>query len=194
MHEKFSMTVKKISRFSRDRAFIYHINRESFTGFDHISYKTLMKYADAKGCDLLIFYDGKEPCAYAVMLVSDAYAYILYCAVAPDHQGRGLGTEMISTLIERYEGKNMVIDLDTPKLTREELLQPEPETGDHIPRLFRFYENFGFSLTGCCYVFKKNSLRNPVLAQDPEGFTPEGFMELFSIMPDFMGSEVIKRS
>lgn len=63
--------------------------------------------------DILAIEDGEgEFCGLAIMLLSGELALLDYLAIAPEHQGGGLGGRTLEELRERYGAERIVVEIE----------------------------------------------------------------------------------
>ncbi|MFC6976227.1 GNAT family N-acetyltransferase [Halomicroarcula sp. GCM10025709] len=82
----------------------------------------------------LLVYDDGGPVGYALVVPDHPIAYLAELAVAPAEQGRGIGTQLLSTLFERLRAAGF----ETVRLTA----RADDE------RVRGFYDKLGFSEEG----------------------------------------------
>ena len=73
-----------------------------------------LKKAEKHGrADFFSIYDGDEWQGFCHILTDEKCAYLFYLALSPDCRGRGIGSEVIRQLKERYKNRKFFLALET---------------------------------------------------------------------------------
>lgn len=124
------------------KGFYKHITRD-FLPEEHAPYGILHRQLQNGVQEGLVFCEGTRELAYAICAANDPGGFVLISllAVFQDCRGRGIGTEFIKALQQKYESKQgIVVEVERPDLshTQEDRLVRQQR--------IRFYEKAGFYL------------------------------------------------
>lgn len=134
---------------SVDRTFpyldkLYRLNEQAFPPAERIPSRRLLSVAENAGCHIwALCGEGTDPFAgFAVVLADEdaRTAYLWYLAVEPSLRSRGLGGLILRKLRDRYEGSQLVADIERQ--------DPMAKNGDQRRRRLEFYIRNGWSRTG----------------------------------------------
>lgn len=117
---------------------------------------------------LTVYYEGETFCGFTLTVNSEKYLYISFIAVNPALRSQGIGGKILRQLQERYPGKSMLVEVETPSEGAENELQRE--------KRMRFYMRNGFydlnrSITGRGVTYS-------VLATDRD-YDREAYLKIF---------------
>lgn len=177
------LIMKKAGRYSASRRDICSLYTEAFPPIERIPFRTMLRYLNKPGTEMWAFYEQGRFAGFAYMLLSDRYAYLLFTATPESMRGQGVGSAIVTMLMEHYSRLSMVLDIEP--------VDPSSENAEQRFRRYTFYERLGFQDTHWEMVDETGHFR--ILATDAQGFDMEAFRTMFAILPPiFVGTEIIQ--
>lgn len=116
------MELKTVSEREEYEA-IERIYNASFPDNERAPMRLLKKRAARGKADFLAIRDGGEVAGMAYCVCCRDLAYLFYIAVDKARRGRGVGTQAMTALLERYRGKRFFLALEQLDKTAENYAQ-----------------------------------------------------------------------
>ena len=129
------MTTKQITAANADVE-IKQLYESAFPVEEQIPWDDLVRLIGEMGLDFTAYYEGEDIVGFTIVFPHEPFNWYWYFAVLPELRGRGKGQEILTTLIEKYKGKTLVLDMESPKQECENKAQRE--------RRHEFYLRNGF--------------------------------------------------
>ena len=129
------MTTKQITAVNADEQ-IKQLYQTAFPVEEQIPWDDLLRLIGEMELDFTAYYDGEDFVGFTIVYPRPSFSWFWYFAVRPELRGRGKGQEILTTLIEKYKGKTLVLDMESPKQECENKAQRE--------RRHEFYLRNGF--------------------------------------------------
>ncbi|MGI6242571.1 MAG: GNAT family N-acetyltransferase [Prevotella sp.] len=130
------MEYKKISRNSDDIDELKKLYVDSFPKEERMAWDSLFQLATQEDVDFLAYYMDGKLVAATYTVNSKKISWLFYFAVVPEYRGRKIGTKILSSLLNSYDDRRLMIDIEDPE-------QPAENTQQRIRR-FGFYKRMGF--------------------------------------------------
>jgi GNAT superfamily N-acetyltransferase len=115
---------------------IKQLYESAFPVEEQIPWDDLVRLIGEMGLDFTAYYEGEDIVGFTIVFPHEPFNWYWYFAVLPELRGRGKGQEILTTLIEKYKGKTLVLDMESPKQECENKAQRE--------RRHEFYLRNGF--------------------------------------------------
>lgn len=112
----------------------------AFPEEEQIPYEDLLQLVDRMNLDFTAYYKGADFVGFTIVYPRDTYNWFWYFAVREDLRGNGCGQQILSMLIEKYEGCSNILDMESP--------EQECENREQRRRRSEFYLRNGFRNTG----------------------------------------------
>ncbi len=90
--------------------------------------------------DFTAYYNGLDFVGITIVLNRPDFNWGWYFAVKEDLRGRGYGQQILTMLKARYDGRPLIIDIESPR-------QPDSHNPEQRRRRYEFYKRNGFSDT-----------------------------------------------
>lgn len=139
--EEKKLTLVPIRSHTKESKFARLLFDKSFPRIERIPFqKVFIDALKGGSSDFWCVLDKDTPVAAVYMMRSDKYAYVFYMAVVPDQRCSGYGTALLKTLKKKYEGRELILDIEAPE-------EGSPNFEQRARRR-NFYLGNGFSDTG----------------------------------------------
>ncbi len=112
------------------------LNNEAFPAEERVSLAELLEAAQGDSANFFAFYDESDFVGFAFSLYNEACFYLSFFAIMPNKRSHGYGSQIIDKLVEFYQGKTMVLEV-------ERLDEPCDNLPQRQARL-SFYQKNGF--------------------------------------------------
>lgn len=139
------MIEKKITAANYNDRQLKQLYQTAFPENEQIPWDELMPLIDKMHLDFTAYYDGEEFVGFTIVYPRPSFNWYWYFAVCEKLRGRGLGQQILTQLIKKYEGQACVLDMESP--TQEPCPNPEQRKRRH-----EFYLRNGFRDTN---VYRK---------------------------------------
>ncbi len=87
----------------------------AFPPEERIPYGDLIRLADEMPLDVTAYHEDGEFVGFTVVRPRGAFVWFWYFAVREELRGRGIGQEILASLIARYEGRTCILDMESPR-------------------------------------------------------------------------------
>ena len=129
------MTTKQITATNASEQ-IKQLYQTAFPVDEQIPWDDLVRLIGEMHLDFTAYYEGEGLIGFTIVYPRPEFSWFWYFAVKPELRGQGKGQEILTTLIEKYKGKTLVLDMESPKQECENKAQRE--------RRHEFYLRNGF--------------------------------------------------
>lgn len=130
------MEYKKISRNSNDIDELKKLYITSFPKEERMAWDSLFQLAKWEDVDFLAYYKNNELVGATYTVNHDKLSWLFYFAVVPEFRGQGIGTKILSSLLDDCSDRRLMIDIEDPE-------QPAKNTRQRVRRI-GFYKRMGF--------------------------------------------------
>ena len=113
----------------------------AFPDEERIPWDDLLRLVREMPLEFSEYRDGEELLGLTIVYPRPRLSWFWYFAVPEERRGRGIGQRILSTLLSRYEGHSMVLDMEDPA-------QPDAPNPEQRRRRTAFYRRNGFRETG----------------------------------------------
>jgi len=134
------MMTLEIARTNKDIHAMKKLYLESFPREERKPFWLMRKKVKTKEMEMLSIKDGDEFLGLMITIPRSDAVLLDYFAVVPEKRGGGIGERALKLFGEYYEGKTLVIEIETPK--------EDAPNNDERKRRERFYHRCGFSEVG----------------------------------------------
>ncbi|KXT76293.1 GNAT family N-acetyltransferase [Streptococcus sp. DD12] len=119
-----------------DLARVEALNKEAFPPEERVSLSEMLEAAQGDSANFFAFYDEGDFVGFAFSLYNEACFYLSFFAIMPTKRSQGYGSQIIDKLVEFYQGKTMVLEV-------ERLDEPSDNLSQRQARM-AFYQRNGF--------------------------------------------------
>ncbi|MBQ9231404.1 MAG: GNAT family N-acetyltransferase [Prevotella sp.] len=141
----------------------------SFPDDEKIPWDDLMRLIGEMHLDFTAYYDSEEFVGFTIVYPRPTVNWYWYFAVLPELRGKGLGQQILTQLIKKYEGHPCVLDMESP------YQYPCPNS-EQRKRRHEFYLRNGFRDTN---VFRKfDDVEMTIMMMGPGTFTLQNWDEI----------------
>jgi len=164
----WTMIPKQITALNADER-LKNLYEVSFPDDEKIPWDDLIRLVDEMHLDFTAYYDGDEFIGFTIVYPRPLVNWYWYFAVMPELRGKGLGQQILTQLIKKYEGQACVLDMESPYQNP----CPNPE---QRKRRHEFYLRNGFRDTN---VFRKfDDIEMTVMMMGSGTFTLQDWDEI----------------
>lgn len=133
------MTEKQIRANNADEP-IRQLYQTAFPVEEQIPWTDLMQLADRMPLDFTAYYEDGQFIGLTIVYPRTSFNWFWYFAVREELRGKGYGQQILSRLLEKYDGRSNILDMESPEQACANLEQRR--------RRHRFYLRNGFRDTG----------------------------------------------
>lgn len=134
------MKAKRLTSANASDEEIRCLYESAFPEEEQIPYEDLLQLVDRMNLDFTAYYKGADFVGFTIVYPRDTFNWFWYFAVREDLRGNGCGQQILSMLIEKYEGCSNILDMESP--------EQECENREQRRRRSEFYLRNGFRNTG----------------------------------------------
>ncbi len=109
------MTEKQITSADAQDARILRIYEEAFPEEERIPFDDIIRLTDDIPLDFTAYSLGSCLIGFTIVCPREPFTWFWYFAVRADLRGRGIGQDILSSLLQRYRGKRCVLDIESPR-------------------------------------------------------------------------------
>jgi GNAT superfamily N-acetyltransferase len=142
----------------------------AFPEQEQIPYDDLIYLLDAMDIDYTAYYEEDMLVALTMVLRLPKYNWCWYFAVREELRGKGIGQDILTTVLNKYrEGNPFVIDIESP-------LQPDAPNPEQRKRRHAFYLRNGMKDTGTSRSW--DGLTFTIMTSSDEPFTQQDYEDI----------------
>lgn len=108
------MIEKKVTSSQADNKQIKQLYKTAFPENERIPWLDLMRLIDEMHLDFTTFYDDDALVGFYIVYPGTKVNWFWYFAVKEELRGQGIGQQILTLLIQKYEGKTCVLDMESP--------------------------------------------------------------------------------
>lgn len=148
----------------------------AFPENEQIPWDDLMRLIDQMSLDFTAYSNGENFLGFTIVYPHKEFNWYWYFAVREELRGKGIGQEILTRLIRKYEGQTCVLDMESPCQTP----CPNPEQRE---RRHKFYLRNGFRDTNIYRSFGETSMT--IMMMGPGTFTLQDWDKLTDELKKF---------
>lgn len=124
----------------------------AFPENEQIPWNDLVPLIDKMNLDFTTYYESDKFIGFTIVFPHKQFNWFWYFAVIPELRGQGKGRKILAALIEKYKGKNVVLDMESPKQECDNLEQRIRRhdfyirSGFRDTNLYRKYDNLEMTI------------------------------------------------
>ena len=142
----------------------------AFPENEQIPWDDLISLIDQMNLDFTAYYEDDKFIGFTILFPHKKFNWFWYFAVIPELRGQGKGRKILASLIEKYKGKNVVLDMESPK--------QECDNSEQRIRRHDFYIRSGFRDTN---LYKKyGNLEMTIMILGDAAFTMQDWNNIVS--------------
>lgn len=111
-----------------------------------------MELKSLKKLDITAYYDGDVFVGFTITYLSHSFIWDWYFAVKEEFRGQGYGQSILSKYLEKYKGKKVIIDIESPDQVCDNTELRQRRHAFYLRNGFRDTE-VGHSYEGIDYTF-----------------------------------------
>lgn len=161
------LTTRRITPKYEDIDRIKSLYLSAFPMEERAPFAVLLRRTKSESVHFLAFYEGKQFCGFAYLMLEGRLASLMYLAVEESLRSRGYGTIMIDSIRAYCGDRTVIVDI--------EQVVPGAENYNVRERRRGFYLRNGFHAAGCGYSLRKVDYEILVSGSD---FSPEAYAAL----------------
>lgn len=131
------MIEQKLTAAKADNIQIKQLYESAFPENERIPWSDLMRLIDEMHLDFTTYEDNNQLVGFIIVYPGPKVNWFWYFAVKEELRGQGMGQQILTRLIQKYEGKTCVLDMESPY----QVPCPNPEQRS---RRQQFYLRNGF--------------------------------------------------
>lgn len=131
------MIEQKLTAAKADNIQIKQLYESAFPENERIPWSDLMRLIDEMHLDFTTYEDNNQLVGFTIVYPGPKVNWFWYFAVKEELRGQGMGQQILTRLIQKYEGKTCVLDMESPY----QVPCPNPEQRS---RRQQFYLRNGF--------------------------------------------------
>lgn len=141
------MRTEKITAENVDCVELRRLYESAFPKEERIPYNELKVLLGVMPIDFMAYYDGDVFVGLTMVLNREDFDWGWYFAVKEELRGRGYGQQILTALKAKYEGRRLIIDIESP-------LQPDCNNREQRCKRYGFYKRNGFRDTQTAKSFE----------------------------------------
>ena len=158
----------KITSADIDRVDLQQLYQTAFPEEEQIPWKELMRLVDEMPLDFTAYYEDDALIGLTIVYPRRTFNWFWYFAVKEELRGKGIGQQILTQLMERYNGQSTILDMESPDHP-----SPNPE---QRKRRHGFYLRNGFRDTHVYRTFDDNTFT--IMMMGKGTFTKEDYDEI----------------
>lgn len=141
------MRTERITAANVDNAEIKELYESAFPEEERIPYDDLKRLLCVMPVDFFAYYDGEVFVGLTMVLNRADFSWGWYFAVREELRGRGYGQQILNGLKDKYAGRRLVIDIESP-------MQADCNNLVQRKKRYEFYKRNGFIDTQAAKKFE----------------------------------------
>ena len=131
-----AMKIKQITKANANDNQLKLLYQTAFPENEQIPWNDLIRLIEEMNLDFTAYYEDNNFIGFTIIFPHKKFNWFWYFAVIPELRGQGKGRKILAALIEKYKGKNIVLDMESPK--------QECDNKEQRIRRHNFYSRNGF--------------------------------------------------
>ena len=108
------MIEQKLTAAKADNIQIKQLYESAFPENERIPWPDLMRLIDEMHLDFTTYEDNNQLVGFTIVYPGPKVNWFWYFAVKEELRGQGMGQQILTRLIQKYEGKTCVLDMESP--------------------------------------------------------------------------------
>lgn len=108
------MIEQKLTAAKADNIQIKQLYESAFPENERIPWPDLMRLIDEMHLDFTTYEDNNQLVGFTIVYPGPKVNWFWYFAVKEKLRGQGMGQQILTRLIQKYEGKTCVLDMESP--------------------------------------------------------------------------------
>lgn len=175
------MIEKQITAATADEH-IRNLYKTAFPEDEQIPWDDLLRLIDQMPLDFMAYYDGETFIGFTIVYPRKDFNWYWYFAVREELRGKGYGQQILTQLIEHYEGQVSVLDMESPTQACDNIEQRKRRHG--------FYLRNGFRDTNVYRTY--NGITMTVMMMGDGTFTMQDWDDIIHELQQFWWPDDIK--
>ena len=113
----------KLTSADAERFEVQMLYEEAFPDEERLPWEELMRLTDAMPLDFTGYYDMDTFVGMTIVLPRENYNWFWYFAVDEHLRGKGYGQKILTHIVEQYQGKRLILDMESPRQICDNLEQ-----------------------------------------------------------------------
>lgn len=173
------MTEVQVTKNNADES-IRRLYETAFPEGEQIPWDDLMRLIEAMPLDFTAYYDDGEFIGFTIVYPRPSFNWNWYFAVREELRGEGLGQQILTRVIKKYEGHSSVLDMESPY--QEPCPNPEQRKRRHA-----FYLRNGYRDTNVFRTY--NGVTMTIMMMGPGSFTMQDWDDIVEELKRFWWPE-----
>lgn len=114
---------KQITKINANDEQIKLLYQTAFPENEQIPWDDLIPLIDQMNLDFTTYYEDEKFVGFTIVFPHKQFNWFWYFAVKPELRGKGKGQKILTSIIEKYKGKTLVLDMESPKQKCDNLEQ-----------------------------------------------------------------------
>lgn len=152
------METKQITTSNANDEQLKTLYKTSFPENEQIPWNDLIRLIEEMNLDFTAYYEDNNFIGFTIIFPHKKFNWFWYFAVIPKLRGQGKGRKILAALIEKYKGKNIVLDMESPK--------QECDNKEQRIRRHNFYSRNGFRDTNLYRKYENLEMTIMIMGND----------------------------
>lgn len=127
----------KIIADSEELPFVSMLYSTAFPEEEQVPWEHLLRLTDEMPLDFTAYFDLDTFVGFTIVLPRPDYNWFWYFAVSEELRGEGYGQKILSRLIERYDDKRIILDMESPRQECDNMEQRQRRNAFYLRNGFR---------------------------------------------------------
>lgn len=153
-----AMKIKQITKANANDNQLKLLYQTAFPENEQIPWNDLIRLIEEMNLDFTAYYEDNNFIGFTIIFPHKKFNWFWYFAVIPELRGQGKGRKILAALIEKYKGKNIVLDMESPK--------QECDNKEQRIRRHNFYSRNGFRDTNLYRKYENLEMTIMIMGND----------------------------
>ena len=153
-----AMKIKQITKANANDNQLKLLYQTAFPENEQIPWNDLIRLIEEMNLDFTAYYEDNNFIGFTIIFPHKKFNWFWYFAVIPELRGQGKGRKILAALIEKYKGKNIVLDMESPK--------QECDNKEQRIRRHNFYSRNGFRDTNLYRKYENLEMTIMIIGND----------------------------
>ncbi len=153
-----AMKMKQITKANANDNQLKLLYQTAFPENEQIPWNDLIRLIEEMNLDFTAYYEDNNFIGFTIIFPHKKFNWFWYFAVIPELRGQGKGRKILAALIEKYKGKNIVLDMESPK--------QECDNKEQRIRRHNFYSRNGFRDTNLYRKYENLEMTIMIMGND----------------------------